>query len=450
MSRSALFASLWLAVVALSLSFTTVAAQVSGSSRLDLFAYPIVCTQVGEIKLDTPCEQTILKFDIEHRLNLNVTLSGLTFSADTAIGIAGPEHGIFSVKSNLGALQLKDELWFAVPFETTPDVNTMSNIVVIPPGDTMFVKKRVEMNLNIAGINLSNLAMFEDVTFPNPNSEYGADRLNQGGEDCDGDGTIDGGTCVGDVATNTTTEYVNQTFGFGDIITLQGQTVSGLRITSRTGFCADNGSNSVKKFSAPGRVNPECVSLNRLKFDFESISISGISIGGVNLSQSFNFTLDGGTTFQSSTGVSFTVADLATISLSLDTTPPFSLGGISVRLAADSLNLNLSFTPDLELSSASAAFQTRLSVGGLTSTFSANLRAQKGEGITGLNLGMSLSQGTFSSNQSASFVRNGDEMEFASLNVQLNVRAAPVVFTTRAVFGSNGLTQLAISGGVVF
>jgi hypothetical protein len=147
-------------------------AQLSGTARLDILAFPIPCTVIDIIRQDTPCEQTLLKFDIESILNLNLTISGMVFSINSAIGIAGPEHFIVTGVANLGAATVRAEMWFAVPFETQPDPNGMANIIVIQPGDELFVKKRLTTIINLGGVTIENLAMFEDVTFPNPGQNF--------------------------------------------------------------------------------------------------------------------------------------------------------------------------------------------------------------------------------------------------------------------------------------
>jgi len=41
-------------------------------------------------------------------------------------------------------VEVKPELWFAVPFESVTDVNNLPNAAVIPPGDMLFAQARLE------------------------------------------------------------------------------------------------------------------------------------------------------------------------------------------------------------------------------------------------------------------------------------------------------------------
>lgn len=325
------------------------------------------------------------------------------------------------------------------------------NIVVIPPGDPLFVKKRVQIDMNVAGINVSNLAMFEDVTFPNPNLSYGT-------SDCDND-TEDEGTCVGGVETNDALTYVNQTFGFGDIFTLRGQTVSGLTVTSTTGLCASGSGNQVKKFSASGSVNPDCAAFSRLALDFQTMSVSGVRIGGFPVSLNFNYATQGEPRLTASMGLQFELLSVATLSTGLSINPA-NLGGFSLRLATEALNLNLSFTNFFKLTGLSANFGHTFTVGSLVTAFSANVAGQAGTGLNVISMALSVSQGTFSANHSVAWTRQqigtdggGDPvfgLSFSRFNLRFNLRFSPAVISMEATFGSGGLTRFALITGLVF
>ncbi len=84
MSRSGPLSLSVLILLLLTTSAVSGQAQIHGSSRLDLVAFPIPCTEVEEIKLDTLCERTVLEFDIESIMNVNVTFSGMTLSLNSA------------------------------------------------------------------------------------------------------------------------------------------------------------------------------------------------------------------------------------------------------------------------------------------------------------------------------------------------------------------------------
>jgi len=409
-------------------------AQVSGSSRLDVAALPIPCTLVDEIKLDTPCELTLLKFDIESLLNLNITISGVVLKTDSAIGIAGPEHFILQGIATLGAATLFSELWFAVPFESVIDANSQPNVVVIPPGEVMFVKKRLTSTLNVAGITVNNLAMFEDVSFPSPGANF----------------------------VPLTYPVQSQSFGFGDIITISGQTVSGISITSTTGICAIRGGNSVKKFSAPGSVNPDCANLLvPLSFDFETISVGGISIANIPIS--LNMTAVPKTGLQLGTGFSvdfFGVGRLSTNFSLATATGVTASSGLSVSLVSEALKVGLSFDQTFKLTSANLSLAGTQAFGPSRLGFSGSASLGAGSGLSGISMRLSLTQGTFSANQAVSFTRQASGFDqnnepifglgFGSFSTNISVRFPPASITMNVSFGKKGLSRFAVITGVVF
>lgn len=231
--------------------------------------------------------------DFELLLQANLTISGLTLGNKAATGLTGLEHIIVYFKGLLGASQLEVEAWFAAPFETAlipGDVtgSTFSFPICTSQPDLMgwcakqllFVKKRATATVNIGGITLQNLAMFEDVSFPDPEIEYGT-------IDCDGDGSTEG-TCVNGIESNPIDVYQTQSFRFGDIITLSGESVSGILVRSRTGLCASDELNKIKKHSDLGRV---CQS-ELVNFAFETLSIQNVTFGNVNIDAFFSLDTD--------------------------------------------------------------------------------------------------------------------------------------------------------------
>ncbi len=433
-SRS--FVSLIVFIAVLVVLSLSVQAQISGSSRLDVAAFPIPCTVVDEIMLNTPCERTLLAFDIESILSLNITLSGMVAKIDSAIGIAGPEHLILQGIFNLGAVTIHPEIWFAVPFETVLDVNNQINVVVIPPGEVLFVKKRFATTFNIAGITVNNLAMFEDVNFPNPNADFAPLFY----------------------------PPQSQSFAFGDIITISGQTISGINITSTTGICATRQTNSVKKFSASGSVNPACADpLVPLAFDFQTITLSGISFGDLQFGANANFVPNVGV--QVGSGFNTSIFNMATLftNFSLSSASATSLSatsGLSVAIVSDLININLNLDQQFQLTSANLSIAGTQTMGPTRISVSGRAALSKDIGLSSISAMMSLTQGTFSANQSVTFTRQqvgtdamGDPifgLTFGSLVTNVSLRFAPASITMNVAFGKSGLTRFAIITGVVF
>jgi len=224
-------------------------------------------------------------------------------------------------------------------------------------------------------------------------------------------------------------------------------------------LCATTAANSVKKFSASGSVNPDCAAFSRLALDFQTMSVSGVRIGGFPVGLNFSYSPTAEPRLTASVGLSFELLSVATLSTSLSINPA-NLGGFSLRLATEALNLNLSFTNFMELTGLSASLGQTLTVGSLVTAFSANASASAGTGLTAITMALSISQGTFSANHSVAWTRQqigtdggGDPvfgLSFSSFSVRFNLRFSPAVISMEATFGSGGLTRFAIITGLVF
>ena len=422
-------------------------AQLTGSSFVDFMMEPIPCTLVGEIKLDTPCEKTLLKFDIESIVDVSFSASGLTFTLNSAIGIPGLEHLILKGTATLGDVDLISELWMATPYETVTDVNLMPNTAIIPPGKFLFVKQRITTVIILGGLTAKNLAIFEDVTFPNPGASYGE-------SDCDGDGLPEG-TCVLGIETNPANQYQTQSFAFGNLFSMTGQTPSGITITSQLGICATNAGNAVKKFSAAGSVNPDCAARRvkpRLFFDLMTVSISGIPLAE-GVSASANMSCIQITACKLTNTFSFTGGPIP-LSTSLTFTNLFtvSFGGVSVRVPIGPVTLSLLIDNGFSLKSASFSFAQSLSAGDLSTRLSANGSFIKGKGLTGVSVGLSVTSGTFSANHALRLVRDPllGGLRFGSFGITMGLTLAPARVSLQVVFGQAGLSRAGFRIGLVF
>jgi hypothetical protein len=204
-----------------------------------------------------PNEYRKFLFDFESILEVNFTISGLTLGNHIAMGLAGIEHYIFSLSTTIGALDLVDEFWFAAPYNKNNE----------QVGPFQFVKKRVTGEITIGGLSFAALVLFEDVYFDHP---YTRDPA-----------------------------LLGKYYGLGTVLTLSGQTVSGIGVESVTGICADpTKPNKVKKWSKDGRVNPLCALFSipedgggktPLYFEFEGLYLTGIQVGPLTLDASAEF-----------------------------------------------------------------------------------------------------------------------------------------------------------------
>jgi hypothetical protein len=246
-------------------------ADVTGSFKAKIILEPIDCSAFGISDLApspghiTKCEDTIQKSDVETDLNVNWTVSGLTLGFDVVAGFTGLEHILTSLKATLGALNITDNFFFATPFGTDEIcfINPINRDTVCELSFTeishnlLFVKKRVDASISLAGITIDNLAEFGDVTFPQDQT-FGPSGL-----PC-AELFTDGRCPFLPLEVNFPNGYTaaDQHFAFGDALTISGQTVSGITVTNITGICMDPQLfEGFKKISFAGRINPECAAL---------------------------------------------------------------------------------------------------------------------------------------------------------------------------------------------
>ena len=365
-----------------------------------------VTVQLGMLPLATQTEAVQYNLDFEVLSNIRWTVSGLTFGNRMALGVTGIEHAILSVETQLGAFDILSQAVFATPFSngipddidtdgipnsTDPDIdgdgvanladpapfgsfdafikpdidgdgepNAVdpdidgdgdlngvdatpfgTNFVVTPLtrpiGPTVFVKKRLTTTINLAGFTITNLAIFEDVNFthPFPSSvqTYGAEM---------------------------------QQFRFGNIITILGQTLSGINIRSVTGLGADPAvPNLIKKASFQGSVCEESADLpgdySNFAFCVEQLFIDNITVGSLSISSATEFRILPLVLSQTLTlqhGF-FNDAVNVTASFTMDDVTSFSPLSTSLFINSAPLTVSLVFNGALAVTSATAT----LSVG---------------------------------------------------------------------------------------
>ncbi len=193
----------------------------------------------------TADEFSLIDFDIQNDLNVTVVISGLSTSFHTHFGIAGVEDVLLRANATLGALDLQTLLVFG----------RFAFGSIIPFYDTLhFVKKYVKATLSLGGVTFTNEAQFED-----------------------------------------TNAFVSQTpaYAFGDVVSVTGQTPSGISIMAATGLCMQKVPNSIKKHFrlTPYTVNPDCATQPKpdILFDFEMLTVSGVPLApGVTGSSTLN------------------------------------------------------------------------------------------------------------------------------------------------------------------
>ncbi len=252
------------------------------------------------------CEDTLQKSDFEANLNMDWVVSGLTIGINVIAGFTGLEHVLTTLKATLGTMNITDQFFFAVPFGSTTlsivskdskQTDSETVLTVINP-NLFFVKKRVIATISLAGITLTNLAVLEDINFPKAIFPGGAFPFPSipsfgplGGPPSNGPCLVsfaNGGRCtlLPSAASFKGFQAQSQSFRFGDAVTLEGQTVSGITVRTLTGINMDPQIfESFKKIDFEGVV---CTNPN-LAFAVEKIQVEGIPVGPLVWSEFLEF-----------------------------------------------------------------------------------------------------------------------------------------------------------------
>ncbi len=395
----------WVLLVTILLSvaiFSTAKAdEISGNFKFDISLKPQT----------TAAEASKFDIDFEALLDLYIPLDNLEVGAHTALGVAGLEHAVFDLEAIFPAWTIKDEFAFAVPFQTT----TGGAVTVIPPGDLLFVKKRVEITLTYAGITLKNLAIFEDATFPNPGAAY------------------------------TGTDYgpSDQNFHFGDIIALSGQTTDGVRVEAVTGLCAaPDSSNSIKKKSWSGSV---CEN-GEFEFTVEKITISNLSVGGISFRSVTKF--KPARPVSETLTLKFSLADLADVTavFTTDDITSFSLSSGSLKMEVDNITLTTSIGSDLSITSNSVT--VKLVIDTLTLTATATLTPDTG--MTSLSLSARFALTDDSSFSISSSFSGGPPASWSSTTFTLGSVVGGIDVSLDSTFAPSGLSKAGVKMESVF
>jgi hypothetical protein len=401
------------------------AVDISGSYGLNVVMLPIPATLINEIKLDAPAELTLLKFGMGAWGHLDIAFCNLLLTVNSAINIAGLERLILVMDAPLGPLHIKPEIWFATPFESVVDVNHFPNSVVIPPGDMLFVKTRWTLTAEVDELDITYLFMMEDVNFPNPAADY--PDLWYGKQ--------------------------SQSFGVGHILTIECEPCPGVTLKSITMWCADMGSNSVKGYSASGRVLPacgDCVQADCATFR-ETITLTGLRLFcDIPIWLRLTVTPGFDPFFSFTGGGTYTIYDGFVLSTSF-TFIPLTLGGFTLSTTiGDCIDVSLVLSERLQFESARASYRTSLDLGRMRATFSGNASLINGLGLTQIGFSSTLTQGLFSSGVNLSITNQGGRLRFSALSLTANFNQTPMTFSAGLTFGRTGLRQMSVSVGVVF
>ena len=312
----------------------------------------------------------------------------------------------------MGALNITDQSCFAAPFGVDTLIITNANqtqtdtetaYTVINP-NLFFVKKRVMASISIAGITLTNLAVLEDVAFP---------KLVAAGvpyPKITGFGPIggipwqypctwlsststfaNGGRCpfLPDQADYAGYNVASQAFRFGDTITVEGQTVSGITVRNITGIGMDPQLvESFKKIDFAGVV---CDNTN-LGFAVEKIQVEGIPVGPITVNEYLEFRFNPDTCsgskanpFSSMTSLSFNTA-LGAVSATLTSTDITQqlFSGVSLTLSSGGLTIVQNLDSTLTPTTTSVTLATTLNPDSNPASLTLTANASRGTGLTSL------------------------------------------------------------------
>jgi hypothetical protein len=409
---------LWVAV---GLTGVGEAVDISGTFGFDVVAVPIPATLVDEIQLDTPGELTVFKFGMEAELDLNVAYFGANMHLNTAMSIPGLERLILDQRFYLGPLLIKPEMWLATPFETVTDINHFTNWVVIPPGDFMFVKLRCTLECEVGGLEVRNLFMLEDVTFPSPLEGFVPLQY----------------------------PVQSQSFHTGDILTITAEPAPGVSLTSVTRFCATEATNVVKGWSGSGSVDADGSCCDEFYFN-ETLSLSGIQYCGMTLW----FRLDVRPCDEDVLSLSGggTLADILDIGLlGSFSLFPLDFSGFSLTATlCDSFTATMQFSESFELLQMSIRGQCAVDTGIMQgSAFAAGTLSGSGIGKA-FTVGATLGHGTVSGGLSFAFSEQAGSLRLTGTTIRLEFKNAPASFTISAGFGRRGLAQAGFGVGISF
>jgi len=435
-------------------------ADVTGQFNIDITLNPQTNAQ----------EAVPFFFDLQSNLVVNITVSGMTFAMDLGFGTTGLEFAIVSIGTNLGALAIRDEFIFASPFGCSSPtwlgvVATLSDntdgglagqcvgLFVTPIGSSSggindasigFFGKRVDMQLDIAGISLGILALFEDVDFPDIH----------GANDIDSIGAVDGSDHEHDHflstdlyftgVTDTTLNNQTPSFGFGSIFTISGQTVSGIRVTNIVGLCADNAIKSrIKKRKFIGAVNSGCITAAGplFTFDVERLHIEGIELGGINLSKWIEFRPL--LPMEAQLDVSFSLAGVADVKGSFHSNDISTIMIDTITVSVSSGNFSVLFediNADLAFDRVTSRTTLILNPNQNPASFSSTTVAETAVGITAQSLKLSVTRLGLTVAISTEFLQDGGgglswDNAIFDLSAKLNV----VTFGSNVTFTTAGL-----------
>lgn len=343
--------------------------------------------------------------DVESNLRLNVTLSGLSAGVDLGFGVTGAEFGVLNLKGFLGGVDLDDQFVFAAPFDFKKRV--------LLGGRVSFVKKRVRTRLNLLGLLIDNLAIFENTKFKQPfvNEAEALEAVQ------------------------------SPSFRFGDLLTLVGRTAPGIPIRMVFGLCADpSRPNVIKK-----RVFSTSVcDADTLPFIVSQMRLGPIDWGGIQVSSSLELRPD--KPLRQTLSANTTLLDLFRVALggSWDGRT-FTPRSTRISLSSPLLFLSVSLDKQFQLSSASANVTLKLDPARLSLRLGANATSLRSASLT---FSTPVLKGRF--NASLRFLRSADTLSFNGARLRFRQPLDHLTVSASVSLAATGLSQIQWNAQWVF
>ncbi len=421
------------AVLTFSLSLSAFSSPaLSGNTTVNLSAIPLPCTLVEEIKGDTRCERTVFSWDLDIALKFRLSFEEKAdLWLDATAGFAGFEHVIAGAQGYLGEVEVKPELWLAVPFESVVDVNHLPNSAIIPPGDMLFAAAQVQANWQMDGFRIQWTSVFQDLNFPNPGADFAP--LHYGVQ--------------------------SQSFALGTLIKVSTTIAGGIGLSVQVGLGAEPGSFSVKGYSTSVRAEPgrlfATVSLSNITLVCPWCSVPEVPVDDIRLGLTFAIEPKGKTFLTLRGSITANIFDNVRVSTSFSLEVPDGIewGGFSVSASTPLGSLNLHFDPEGEFESGTLnmSFRKQLNLGWTSGIFSARATATSEHGISSASASLSLNQGTFSSSYNLSYAYQSDRgLAFASFSLRFRINLNPLQVGVHFIFGRYGLGRFTVSTGYMF
>jgi len=426
-------------VVTLLTGLTSIVAQADVTGSFDV--------DIGLIPEGTQTEAAKFFVNVRSKLQVNVALSGLTLAVDTGFGTTGVEFVILRLGTTLGALAASDTFVFATPFYNTSSTDPITAEEIHPtrsPGSTTnngpsFVKQRLTLTLNVAGLTLGHLVIFEDVDFPNPlkyiNLTYNANGM---------DAVVDTGG----------RGLANQTpsFGLGDVITVEGQTLGGVTIGSSTGICVRLEHNVIKGRNWPESVDPACGTRSPLLFGFERVRVDNVKLGKA--------TLNGELFWRPSTtlakgALSFNVFNKADMVLTLGSNNVTQLKLDAVRVDVTSGSLRFSafdFNGDLSFDLVQTALDVTLNPKRSPASLRLAGSTVTGRGLVFGEVALSVKKDVFTYTLATVFdtAAGGTGVSWGHTRFDLSAKVGTVNVELKSTVSASGLRRAALKFGLIF